>query len=289
MSQEPKRDGDTPQGDLPSYLPEEMIPLYDWYQRRGSQVLTLLSVAVVIAAGVIFLLRHRENRGLEASAALAAAESSESLESLNAKYGKSKVGPVIRIRLAKAHYDAGRYEEAQKVYEEFLRRDGKHDLADIARLGRGAALEARQQFAEALKVYADFEESNPGHYLLPSAVMGRARCLAAQERKSEALDLLERLAVSRSDTPWETMARDLIGVIQRFEGFKAQSLFDQLDAASKALPTPAADPAAGATTVTIPIPSTNGASPTAAPPLAATVAAPAAHPAAAPPASATGE
>ena len=59
-----------------------------------------------------------------------------------------------------------------------------------------------------------------------------------------ARDLLDRLIVARAGTPWEEMARDLQGVIDRFEGFKTRSIFDQMDAAAKQRPAGEA-PAAG--------------------------------------------
>ncbi|MDD5707805.1 MAG: tetratricopeptide repeat protein [Kiritimatiellae bacterium] len=238
----------------PAFLPEEMYPLYDWYRRHGSNALTMLSIAVLLAAGTIFYLRHRQDRGLEASAALTAAESVESLETLAGQYGRTEVAPVIRIRLAKAYYDAGKYAEAQSAYDEFLHRHADHDLADIARLGRGAAMEAQQSFAEAQKVYSDFAQANPDHYLYPSAVMGEARCLAAQKKRQEALDLLDRLIVARADTPWESLAQDLRSVIERFEGFSSRTLFDQLGAAARKLDTQGAAtnaPAAGVPSATV--------------------------------------
>jgi hypothetical protein len=67
--------------------------------------------------------------------------------------------------------------------------------------------------------------------------MGQARCLAAQNDKAAARDVLDRLIVARAGTPWEGMARDLQGVIDRFEGFKGRSIFDQMNAAAKTQPT----------------------------------------------------
>ncbi len=224
---------------LPSWMPEELLPVCEWCRRHGNLALILLAVAALLAAGALFARHHRESRRQEASSALLAAESIESLETLAGRYGRTRVGPLIRLRLAKAYYDAGKYDEALKAYEAFLARDGRHEMADIARLGRAAALEGRRDFDAALKAYEEFAKANPDHYLLPLAVMGQARCLAARGDKPRALDLLVRLAVARADTPWEDIAADLRRIIERFEGLRTVSLFDRLDAARSAGEQPA--------------------------------------------------
>ncbi len=225
-----------PKGDIPEYLPEELLPVYDWYREQGKQLLFAAGFVLLVALGTFAYLRHRENKAAEASAALLNAESVEGLENLNSQYGGGKIGPLIRIRLAKAYYNAGNYPEARATFQAFLKRNGTHELAAIAKLGLAATQEAEQSFEEARTAYAALAEAQPGHYLVPLAVMGQARCLAALQQKPAAFDLLDRLIVSKSGTPWEEMATDLRGVIERFEGFKSRSIFDQLDAVSKKLP-----------------------------------------------------
>jgi predicted negative regulator of RcsB-dependent stress response len=221
---------------LPANLPEELLPVYDWYQARGRSLLVTGATVLLVALAVLAFLRHRSNQNAEASAALMSAETVEGLENLNGQYGRTRVGPLIRIRLAKAYFAAGNYAAARATYEELVKRHPRHELADIARLGHAASLEGEQSFDAALAAFDAFATGNPGHYLHATAVMGAARCLAALQRKPEALVRLDDLIVKRADTPWEALARDLRDVIERFDGFKSQSIFDKLGAASQALP-----------------------------------------------------
>lgn len=219
----------------PSNLPEELLPVYDWYRTQGRQIVLGVIVVLAVVLGVKAYLRYRDNQVAEASAALLSAESVEGLENLAGQYGKGKLGPLIQLQLAKAYYHAGNYAEAKAAYETILKSHPSHDLADTARIGLAASLEGESAFEEARKAFAGFADAKPDHYLYPLAIMGQARCLAALEQKPAALDLLDRLLVSHGDTPWEEMAKDLQGVIQRFDGFKSRSIFDQLGSAASKL------------------------------------------------------
>lgn len=221
---------------LPANLPEELLPVYDWYQAQGRSLLVAGGVVLLAALAAMALLRHRSNQNAEASAALMSAESVEGLENLNEQYGRTRMGPLIRIRLAKAHYTAGNYAAARAAYEEVVKRHPRHELADTARIGLAASLEGERAFDDALAAFDAFANGNPDHYLHATAAMGAARCLAALQRKPEALARLDELIIQQADTPWEELARDLRQVIERFDGFQSTSIFDKLGAAAQAQP-----------------------------------------------------
>ena len=174
----------------PANLPEELLPVYDWYRTQGRQLVLGAIVVLAVVLGVKAYLRYRDNQVAEASAALLSAESVEGLENLAAQYGKGKLGPLIQLQLAKAYYHAGNFAEAKAAYETLLKRHPGHDLADSARIGLAAAREGDGAFEEARQAFASFADAKPGHYLYPLAIMGQARCLAALEQKPAALDLL---------------------------------------------------------------------------------------------------
>lgn len=238
----------------PAYLPPEILPLYDWWKQNGASLLTTLTVVVIALAGSAYYLRLRSSRLAAASAALGDEPSVANLETAAGRYGGTRVGPLVRIRLAKSYFDAGQYAEALGEYDKVIARDGKHSLAAaIAAVGRAHALEALQRTDEALAAYVAFAKADPAHFLAPQAILGQARCLAIAGRKAEAKDLLDRLMVSHAQTPWEEIAKNLAGAIDRFEGFRDRSIFEQLGAASKKLdeagslsnePQPAAKPVA---------------------------------------------
>lgn len=223
-------------GGLAEKLPEELLPVYDWYRTQGRQLVMAAAVLLLAALGTAAFLRHRDNQADLASAALMTTESVEGLENLKRQYGGTRVGPLVGLRLAEAYFNAGNFKGARTEYEVVLKRNARHPMADTARVGLAATLEAEQSFEEAGAAFEAFARENPDHYLYPVAVLGQARCLAARNDKTAARDLLDRLIVARSGTPWEEMARDLQGVIARFEGFRSRSIFDQMDAAAKKLP-----------------------------------------------------
>lgn len=219
---------------VPENLPEGLLPFYDWYQARGRTIIVGAAVAVVAAAAVFAFLRYRDNQAAEASMALASATTVEGLENLNQQYGGGKIGPVIRLNLAKAYYDAGSLANARSTYEDFIARHPGHQMVDNARLGLAATLEAQQAFEEARAAFEKLAAAGPSHFLYPLAIMGQARCLAALGQKPAALDLLDRLLITVADTPWEQETTEARGVIERFEGFRSRSILEQIEASSRA-------------------------------------------------------
>lgn len=214
----------------PANLPEELLPVYDWYMGKGKDQLLTAAIALVAVIAVMAVVKFRDNQNAEASFALTGAEGIESLEGLNAKYGRTAVAPVISLRLAKAYYDAGNFAEAANTYQAFSKKNRKHILAPQAKLGYAASLEAEQKFDDAKAAYADLAKDTSS-VVYPEAIMGQARCLAAQGEKSAATDLLDRLMIDKKDTRWEGMAENLRDIIDRFEGFKNVSIFDKLSVA----------------------------------------------------------
>ncbi len=227
----------------PANLPEELLPVYDWYKTKGKDHILAAAIALVIVIVVLAIIKYRDNQNAEASYALMGADGIESFEGLNSQYARTAVGPVITLRLAKAYYDAGRYAEAAETYGAFAHKNRKHVLAPQGLLGQATALEAdasvdsgagdtdgaAAKLTHARTIYADLalDTASP---VYAEAMMGQARCLAAMGDKTAAGDLLDRLVIEKKDTRWEEMAENLRGVINRFEGFKSTSVFDKLSA-----------------------------------------------------------
>jgi predicted negative regulator of RcsB-dependent stress response len=256
MSQDTQHAQPAAEGGMAAKLPEELLPVYDWYRTQGRQLVMSAALLLLVALGTAAFLRYRANQASLASAALMTTESVEGFENLERQYGSTRVGPLIRLGLAKAYFNAGNIQGARKVYEAFLKRHPRHAQADTARIGLAATLEEEQAFAEAGNAFEAFAREHPDHYLYPVAILGLARCLAAQQRKDDAFDQLDRLIVTKTGTPWEEMARDLRGVIARFEGFKSRSIFDQMGAVAKTRPAETA-PSAGGVLDALPVTATD--------------------------------
>lgn len=227
----------------PPSIPDELLPVYNWYMTKGKDQLLVVAIALVAVLAAIATMRYRDNQNAEASFALSNANGVESLEGLNARYSGTKVGQVISLRLAKAYYDQGDYSQAEALYASCAKKNRKGPLAPQARLGQASSIEAEaaveagsgdesaasEKLSAACDLYASLaaDKESPVH---AEAAMGQARCLAALGDKTAATEVLDNLAIDAKDTRYETMANALRDVIDRFEGFRNNSIFDRLGA-----------------------------------------------------------
>ena len=209
-------------------LPPELVPVYECYQKKGREV--LLGAAILLLAFIAFLAyrNYSQRQNARASAGLNSATSVEDLENLNAQYGKTKVGSMIRLRLAKAYYDAGNYADAAQAFQDYARHNAKGEFAPVARLGYATSLEAQRDFDAALAAYEGVTDDATSPAAV-QALLGKARCLAAKGDKPAALDLIDRVAIDKKDTLWEGEAEKLRGVVERFTELKDVSSFNLLD------------------------------------------------------------
>lgn len=226
---------------IPENLPEELLPLYDWWKTNGLQFVATLVAAAVLGGSVFAFKQYRAAKIAGANQELMKASSLEDLEAVVAKYGTTKAGNAARLRLAKAYYDAAKYEDALAAYDTCLGKGAPAGFGQIAELGRAQALEALGRTEEAMTAFQAFSKAHEDHFLQPYAVMGEARILALQGKKDEAKKRLENLKAKVSDAPgWEMTIASLEGVITRYEPRAARSLFDAANEAAQKAGAPAA-------------------------------------------------
>lgn len=243
---ETKIDG-TPVKPVPANIPEELIPVYEWFSEKGKDFLLQLGIVFVAFIAAFSFVKYRASRAEAAAASLLSVNDIAGLEELNGKFGGSKTGPLIRLRLARAYYDGGKFEEAAETFAAFVKSNKGHALVDEARLGLGASLEAQQKFDEAAEAYGTVaaEAPSPAYAM---AEFGKARCLAAKGDKDGAKAIVDAAAAALKGTRWESVAESEKELVDRFDGFrKAAGLFDQMSALEGAkAPSDAADIASGA-------------------------------------------
>ena len=221
---------------IPENLPEELLPLYDWWKEKGARSLVSVGAVALIAVGIMGYMNYRKGKMVEANVKLTQANSVEELEAAVAEFGSFKAGNAARIRLAKAYYDASKYEEALTTYEECESKGIPAGFEDIVTLGRAHCLEAMEKTDDAFKTYKNFTENNKTSFLYPQAVMGLSRVMTLQGNKDEAKKLLEELKAEKTDEPmWEMSIARLEDVIDRYEPRARRSLFDMAEAAEKTL------------------------------------------------------
>ena len=195
----------------------EFLPIIEWWEKDGKQYVYGLLIAAVLVGGWYAWKHHRESVAADASASVAGAFTTEELETAVAKHSGSAAGGVLRIRLAKSYYDAGRYEEALSAYEA-LSSDAPDGFADIPVVGRAQCLEAMKRFTEAQKAFDDFASANPTNYLALTAQLGAARCIAQAGDKTKALARIDSIkAANKSDEVATARIEAVEDVIKRFE------------------------------------------------------------------------
>ena len=286
MSEENKKE--TPPEQLPAFVKKapELLPLWDWWVKEGKSTVTMLIIAGAVVAAFYGVRGYLRSRDAAANAALVNAYSADDLEAAVSSYGSSKVGPALKLRLAKAYYDAERYQDALETYDGLVAKADKIPaLADIAEIGRAYALEGLAKYKEAGEAYAAFanDAAKTNSYLALTAKLGSARCTALAGDKDGAVKALDALkATLKDDKVAEVRIERLTDAIKRYEpGRSPRSLFDAADAAEKSLATEAKPAAAPAPAAKPAAPAAKPAAPAAKPAApAAKPAAPAAKPAA---------
>ena len=233
---------------VPENLPEELLPLYDWWKANGTHFLVVAACVVIVCVAVFGFRQYRAGKIAMANQELLQAQSVEDLEAAVNKYGNMKAGQAIRLRLAKAYFDAGKYEASLGAYDAYLSKESAQEgFADIARVGRACALEGLERYDEALAAFRAFQKDYPESFLIRQAQFGEARVLCLSGKKDEASKFLENLkAKVTGKTNDELAIANLQDVIARYEPRVSRSLFQMAEEISKKPAVPEVKPAAKA-------------------------------------------
>ncbi len=198
-------------------IPAELIPLLDWWEQNGKQVITLALIAAIAVTGYYGVKSWRENRRTGAANALMESYTAAELEAGVDKYAGTMAGPALQLRLAKKYYDEERYQEAFDIYTDLTGRapDG---FADVPVVGAAQCLEALNQPEEAFAAYEKFLADQPTSFLALTAKLGAARTLAMKGDKAGALARLEALkAEVKSDFNATAAVDATLDVVKRWE------------------------------------------------------------------------
>ena len=158
-----------------------------------------LIAAALVVGGYYGVKEYRAKQKAAASSALVSAYTVEELEEASSKFGSSAAGGVLKLRLAKKYYDAGRHQEALDLYRALSGDKAPDGYADIPAVGAAQCLEALGQHAEALKAYDAFVEANPESFLALTAKLGAARAQALSGDSKAALVRIEALKKAVGD------------------------------------------------------------------------------------------
>ena len=208
----------------------ELLPVWDWWVKEGRTTVTLLLVVAVGVAGWFAFKNWQAGRMAAANNALVNSFAADELEESVAKYGATPTGPALKLRLAKSYLDGERWDEAEKVYADYISAaKGDDAFLSLAQLGRAYALEGAGKVADASREYEALA-ANTNLPVSATAALGVARCMALNGDKAGAIKKLEA-----SD---DVRAKNLIETIKRYDpNRKSASLFDAADAAASKIAT----------------------------------------------------
>lgn len=232
-----------------SRVPEELVPVVQWWQDRGPKTVTIVAVVLAVCGLAVYLWGRAERSADTAAIALPASETADAF--LRVADLGTDAAPLARLDLARAYYSAGDFEEALKVYDAALDAlSGEPALRDIAVVGRVCALEALGRTDEALAAVAEAEPAiigtEPVHYLAGELILAKARLLCAKGDKpaaKAALALLTGAAETDILGRYKGRAERIVRIIDAYTGEKG--LFE-LAGASATPGTPVAEPAPAA-------------------------------------------
>lgn len=194
----------------------ELLPLVEWWEKEGLQTVSCVAVVALCVAGWYGWKHYSESTRAAASAAVANANTTEELEEAVSRFSGADSEAVLKIRLAKNYYDAGRYDEALAAYEG-LSSSVPAEFADIPPMGKAACLEAQKKFADALAAFEAFAAENPKSPFRLTALLGAARCTAQNGDTAKALGRIDALMKEfSSDEISKARVEALKSAIERF-------------------------------------------------------------------------
>ena len=189
--------------------------------------------AGIVVAGYYGVRKYVADRRAAASEAVSSAYTTDELEDAVSKFGSSKTGGILKLRLAKSYFDAGSYESALDVYSG-LEGKAPDGFADVPAVGKAQCLEGLGRFDEAAKAYDAFSAANEKSCLALTAKLGSARCVAQAGDRATALEALEALKASVGDDEIaKSRVETTIELVKRYEKRAERSLFDAANAAQK--------------------------------------------------------
>lgn len=233
-------------------IPEELLPVIEWWEKDGKQTLAIVAVCGLAVLGYYGVKNYRAAQADAAAVALMDATGVDELAEAASRYEGTKAGPALRLRLAKAYFDAEKYEEALDLYEKL---DGRapEGFANAPAVGKAMCLEALERYDEAKAAFEAFADAQPKSYLALTAQLGAARAVAAGGDKAKALEMLAALKESvKDDELAVARVEAATSLVKRWEKRAKRSLFDAADAAAQQLEAAAAAPAVEVPAVEVP-------------------------------------
>jgi tetratricopeptide (TPR) repeat protein len=187
--------------------------LPDWisdsrWTRIGVQVLAVVVVTALLAAGAWAWYRSQESRGLtvlaEATALAQQAEDPQAppelrsraikaMEAVLTEYPRLSVSAQAAYHLGNLKYAEGQYGSARGAYQLALAKGASGSVAALAGMSIGYTWEAEKNYANAIAAYdAVVKRTGPKDFVYEDALTAEGRAQELAGKPAEALELYQR-------------------------------------------------------------------------------------------------
>jgi len=177
-----------------------------FWEAHGQKIMTGALIVVALGAAAFFWQRHQARQAEMAATRLALAPDARALELLAQEYAGQETGAQALLRLADGLFRDGKYDDAARVYQQFLQQFSRHQFAPTAQLGLAAVAEAKGDHAGARDQYLRLAATAGNNYARTAARLGAARAAELLGQLKEARQLYEETLAAAQGTPWESEA-----------------------------------------------------------------------------------
>ena len=198
-------------------IPEELLPVVEWWEKDGKKTAVIVVAVLAVFAAYKGYVAHREAKKVAAGSAVLTAYTTAQLEDAVSEFQGMAAEGVLKLRLAKSYYDAGRYDEAKDLYDSFGG-VGPEGFEDVPAVGAALCLEAVGEYDAALAAFDEFVQNKPESLYALTAKLGAARVIALKGDKEEALKKLDAVkAEVKDDAASTAIVETMISTVRRYQ------------------------------------------------------------------------
>ena len=183
---------------------------------NNKKITTPVYIAVIAICGVALttnIIKSAKNKKLaKASTALIEATSAEGYLSMADQYDSTPYAPIALLNAACLKVDQGAIDDAENLYNRFLKDYSDHEMAPLAQFCKITCTEIKGGVADAANQYKAFATEHADSYLRPAAQMAQARCLESEGQLEKAQQIYEELSLE--PTEWQTPAGNSLVVLK---------------------------------------------------------------------------
>jgi tetratricopeptide (TPR) repeat protein len=197
----------------------DVYELLAWFYSNRKQVITVLTVVAVVAAGIGIYVMQKNHREEVAAAALGDIRPPASMQDdalltsaapylkVAENYAGTRAAERALILAGGILFDAGKFDDSRAAFDRFMSQYSSSPFAAQALLGVAASLEAQGKTADAAARYEDLVRHHGSDSSTVQAKSALARCYVALNKPEQALAIYEELTKAKGNDTWSSEAQ----------------------------------------------------------------------------------